>query len=136
MRSTRRAGAAVALLACLGLAGCGTAVDSEHSFTMKPADPHKIIEVGSPSKDQKVQVSVTSDQPVNAFVILNRDFDEKELETIGSEEAPKKALKFEKKTKDSKMEVDVPSGQKFKVFVWPAAGTRTDSNINVKIKSL
>jgi len=118
----------LALLAVFALAGCSK-IHEQRSFTVEPAGSHN-LKITAPLSETKYKVEVTSDQPVNVWVILEKDvpggkddFDPEPIQSV---------LGKEKSTQQATLNVTVPAKEKFRVYI---NGPTKPANVTVKIDS-
>ena len=124
--------AAVGLL--LPVLGCGSKVSVEKTRDLQ-ASQTWTLEVEAPKKDQRVRVDVTARSgPVHAVVLLAKDLEsiEKDLDKAGGK-LPATALGGELDKQSATIEVNIPAGEKFAVFV---QSLQKDTSVTVKINSL
>jgi hypothetical protein len=119
----------IPVLAVCALAGCSK-IHEQRSFTIEPGDAHGFT-VSAPLSDQKVKVEVTSDEPLNVWVILEKDIPQGKTE-FDPESLKSGVLAKEKATKQATLTATVPAKEKFRVY-FDAAAKKT--NVTVKIDS-
>jgi hypothetical protein len=111
------------------LAGCSK-IHEQRTFTVDPGGLHS-LQISAPLSEQTVQVAVTSDQPVNVWVVLEKNIpqgkDDYDPETI-----TEGVLAKEKNIKDATLTAKIPGKEKYRVLVGSAAKT---ANVTVKIDS-
>jgi hypothetical protein len=116
------------LMAVLALAGCSK-IHEQRSFTMEPGSSNN-LKITAPLSETKYKVEMTSDQPVNLWVLLEKDVpggkDEFDPEPIQA------VLGKEKNTQQATLNVTVPAKEKFRVYINGPAKT---ANVTVKIDS-
>jgi hypothetical protein len=119
----------IPFLAVFALAGCSK-IHEERSFALEPGDTHGFT-VTAPLSDQKVKVEVTSEQPLNVWVILEKDIPQGKTE-FDPELLQSGVLAKEKATKQATLTATIPAKEKFRVY-FDAAVKKT--NVTVKIDS-
>jgi hypothetical protein len=102
----------IPVLAVCAVAGCSK-IHEQRSFTIESGGAYS-LHITAPLSEQKVKVEVTSDEPVNVWVILEKDVpsgkDDFDPETLKSG-----VLGKEKATKQATLTVTVPAKEKFRV---------------------
>jgi inosine-uridine nucleoside N-ribohydrolase len=119
----------IPVLALFALAGCSK-IHEQRSFTLEPGEVHDFT-VSAPLSDQKIKVEVTSEQPLNVWVILEKDIPQGKTE-FDPESLPSGVLAKEKATKQATLTATIPAKEKFRVY-FDAAVKKT--NVTVKIDS-
>ncbi|HKA06991.1 MAG TPA: hypothetical protein VKD71_07010 [Gemmataceae bacterium] len=119
----------IPLLAVFAVAGCSK-IHEQRSFTVDPGGAHT-LEVSAPVSQQTVKVAVTSDEPVNVWVLLSKNVPE------GKDDFDPEALKEgviaqEKNTKDATLTATIPAKEKFVIFV---NGAAKKASVIVKVDS-
>jgi len=119
----------IPVLAVCALAGCSK-IHEQRSFTIESGGGYT-LSITAPLSEQKVKVDVTSDEPVNVWVILEKDVptgkDDFDPETLKSG-----VLGKEKATKQATLTVTVPAKEKFRVYF---DGVTKKANVTAKIDS-
>lgn len=117
------------MLALVALAGCSK-VHVERTFSVDSGSSHS-LQISAPLSDQKLKVVMTSDQPVNLYVILDKNLP-KDKDEFDPESLKEGVLGKEKAKKDATLSVTVPAKEKYTVFV---NGASKKANVTVKIDS-
>lgn len=117
------------LLAVFALTGCSK-IHQQFSFSIEPGDSHT-LNVSAPLSEQKLKINMTSDQPVNIYVILEKNFGGGK-DNFDPEALKEGVLEKAKSKKDADLVVTVPAKEKFVVFV---NGAVKKASVNVKIDS-
>jgi hypothetical protein len=119
----------IPVFALVVLAGCSKIHESK-TFTVEPGDSYT-LQVTAPLSEQKVQVVLTSDQPVNIWVLLEKDVpsgkDDFDPESIKSG-----ILASEKAKTQATLSATIPAKEKYRVYV---NGAAKKANVTVKIDS-
>jgi len=118
------------LLAVFALTGCSK-IHQQFSFTVEPGNFHT-LKVSAPLSEQKLKVNMTSDQPVNIYVILDKNLPPEIKDDFDPETVKEGVLVKEKGKKDADLSVTVPAKEKFSVIV---NGAGKKASITVKIDS-
>jgi hypothetical protein len=118
-----------ALIVLVPLAGCSK-IHEERSFTIETLGSHK-LSITAPLSEQKVKVELTSDEPVNVWVILEKDL------PTGKDEFDPESLKSgvlakEKGVKQATLTATIPAKEKYCVYV---DGATKKANVKVKVDS-
>jgi len=108
----------IPVLALCVVAGCSK-IHEQRSFTVEPSGAYT-LSITAPLSEQKVKVEMTSDEPVNVWVILEKDV------PAGKDDFDPEALKSgvlakEKATKQATLNVTIPAKEKFRVYFDGAA---------------
>jgi len=119
----------IPLFAIFALAGCSK-IHEQRSFTVDPGGAHS-LSITAPLSEQKVKVEVTSDEPVNVWVVLEKDI------PAGKDEFDPESLKSglvakEKDTKQATRTATIPAKEKYRVYV---NGPAKKANVTVKVDS-
>ncbi len=120
----------VPALALVVLAGCSKLhVEKQYPLEMFQA---RSVEVSAPTSEQKIRVTVTSDEPITVTVILDKelpagkagadDFDPGQLD--------KGTLAQKKDTKEASLDVTIPAKEKYRVYV---SGAKKKAQVTIKI---
>ncbi len=119
----------LAFVAILLAAGCSK-IHYQSSFQVDAGGSHS-VEVSAPMSEQKIKVITTSDEPVNVWVLLDKD-----LPDIKDDFDPDKlkdgVLAKDKNTKDSTLTATIPAKEKYRVFI---NGATKKASVSVKIDS-
>ena len=117
------------VLAVIAMAGCSK-VHDQRSFTVEGGSSHSLM-ISAPVSEQKVKVVVTSDKPINVWIVLEKDVpgakEEFDPETILSG-----ILAKEKNTKEVTLEATIPAKENYRVYI---NGPTEKANVTVKIDS-
>ena len=119
----------IAVVAIIVLAGCSK-IHEKREFSIDPASYHS-LEITAPLSEQKVKVTLTSDQPVNIYVLLDKDFP-KGKEDFDPETLKTGLLGSQKSAKDATLDVTIPAKEKYRIVV---SGANKKANVTVKIDS-
>jgi hypothetical protein len=119
----------IPLFAVCILAGCSK-IHEERSFTLDPHNSHS-LQVSAPVSEQKVKVTMTSNEPVNVYVLLDKhipsgkdDFDPQTMK--------EGVLAKELKTKEATLTATIPAKEKYRVYV---DGSDKTASVTVKVDS-
>jgi Prokaryotic membrane lipoprotein lipid attachment site len=118
-------------LAMLALAGCSK-VHEQRSFTLAPLGGNT-LSITAPLSEQKVTVVVSSDQPVNVWVLLEKDVPPGDKGDVDPDKMTSGVLAKEKNTKEATLQATVPAKEKYQVYI-VNSGTKTAS-VTVKVDS-
>ena len=121
----------VPLLALLALAGCSK-IHEQRSITIPPRGGNT-LSITAPLSEQKVKVAVTSDQPVNVWILLEKDVPKGDKDDFDPDTMKEGVLAKEKNTKDATLTATIPGKEKYQVYV-SNPGTKPAS-VTVKIDS-
>jgi len=119
----------IPVLALFALAGCSK-IHEQRSFTIEPAGSHS-LKISAPLSEQKVKVEVTSDEPINVWVVLEKDV------PVGKDDFDPESLKSgvlakEKETKQATLTATIPAKEKSRVYVNGAVKT---AHVTAKVDS-
>ena len=122
----------VPFLAVVLLAGCSK-IHEQRSFTLEPLAGNT-LSISAPLSEQKVKVAVTSDQPVNVWVLLEKDLPEGTKDDFDPDKRMKSGvLAKEKNTKDVTLNASVPAKEKYQIYVTNPGGKA--ASVTVKVDS-
>ena len=114
------------------LAGCSK-IHESRSFNVEPRGGNT-LSISAPLSEQKVKVAVTSDQPVNVWVLLEKDLPTGNKDDFDPDKAMKSGvLAKEKNTKDVTLNATIPAKEKYQIYV-TNPGNKTAS-VTVKVDS-
>jgi hypothetical protein len=117
----------------LAVVGCASKVQFEKTKDISIADEFNEI-VGGPTSAQKVRVEVSAaNAPVDVWVILAKDLDEKAEQDVAARRPPASILKHTLNTQQATLDVDIPAKQDFHVWV---TVVKKSTPVTVKINSL
>jgi hypothetical protein len=119
----------IALIGVLALAGCSK-IHEKREFSLELGGMNSLV-ITAPLSEQKVKVILTADQPVNIYVMLDKDFPQGK-EDVDLETLKTGILGTEKNTKDATLDVTVPAKEKFRIVV---GGATKKTNVTVKVDS-
>ena len=119
----------LAFLSVVLFAGCSK-VHYQTSFEVDAGGSHS-VEVSAPLSQQSIKVVVTSDQPINVWVLLDKNLPEGK-DDLNPETLKEGVLAKQKATKDATLTATVPGKEKYRVFV---DGAAKKANVTVKIDS-
>jgi hypothetical protein len=119
----------LALFILVPLAGCSK-IHEQRSFTVEPGGSHS-LQITAPLSEQKLQIVLTSDQPVNIWVVLEKNIPE------GKDEFDPETLKEgvvakEKAKTEATLTATIPAKEKFRVYI---DGVKKKASVTVKIDS-
>ena len=117
------------LLALFALTGCSK-IHQQFSFSLEPGESRE-LNVSAPLSEQKLKVAMTSDQPVNIYVILEKNFPGGK-DNFDPETLKEGVLVKEKDKKEANLSVTIPAKEKFVVFV---NGAKKKATVSMKIDS-
>ncbi|HVK09868.1 MAG TPA: hypothetical protein VM597_13925 [Gemmataceae bacterium] len=116
----------VPALALVALAGCSKFhVEKQYTLDMFSTQH---IEVTAPTSEQRIKVTMTSDEPVTVTVLLAKDVPTKEEFDPGT--LDKGTLAQKKDTKDTTLDVTIPAKEKYRVYL---SGAKKKAQVSVKI---
>jgi uncharacterized protein YcfL len=118
-------------LALLALAGCSK-IHEQRTFTLAPLGGNT-LSISAPVSEQKVTVVVSSDQPINVWVLLEKDIPPGDKGDVDPEKMTSGVLAKEKNTKDTTLSATVPAKEKYQVYV-VNPGSKSAS-VTVKVDS-
>jgi hypothetical protein len=122
----------IPVLAVVVLAGCSK-IHEQRSFTLEPRGGNT-LSVSAPLSEQKVQVSVTSDEPVDVWVLLEKDVPPGTKDDFDPDAKMKSGiLATEKKTRNATLQATVPGKEKYQVYVTNPG--QKPANVTVKVDS-
>src|SRR5262245_2821369 len=122
----------VPVLAVLVLAGCSK-IHEQRTFAVAPGGGNT-LSISPPVSDQKLAVVLSSDQPVNVWILLEKDLPSGDKDNFDPDAQMKSGvLAKEKNTKDVTLSATIPAKEKFQVYV-SNTGNKT-ANVTVKIDS-
>ena len=123
----------VPVLAVVALAGCSK-IHEQRTFTLPPMGGNT-LSISAPVSEQKLVVALSSDQPVNIWVLLEKDLPPGEKKDDFDPDAHMKSgvLAKEKNVKDATLQATIPAKEKFQVYVNNTGGK--PANVTVKIDS-
>src|SRR3954465_15435364 len=105
---------AIPLLAIFALAGCSKLHD-QRTFTLGIGESNS-IKISPPVSEQKLKITLASDQPVNIWVVLEKDvpggandFDPTAMKTG--------VLASSKNAKDASLDATIPAKEAYRIFV-------------------
>jgi hypothetical protein len=108
----------IPLLAFMTLAGCAK-LHEQKAFTLDIGESRS-IQISAPVSEQKVKVTLASDQPVNIWIVLEKDipgaatdFDPTTLKSG--------VIASSKAAKDASLDAPIPAKEAYRVFVNGAA---------------
>lgn len=119
----------VPVLALAVLAGCSK-IHESRTFTVEPGNSHR-LSITPPVSEQKLKVALTSDQPVNLWVILEKDIPSGK-EDFDPGTLSSGVVASAKGTKDATLDATIPAKEKFRVYV---DGVKNKATVTVKIDS-
>jgi hypothetical protein len=105
-------------------AGCGPAkLNSEHSFTVPSGeDVAKIVNLTAQSVEQSVKVEITSDKPVDVFVLLAKNLPKDEADFTAEKLQPLAVTSKRDSTQDT-LSAKIPANSDWHVIVMAGAKT-------------
>src|SRR5215211_6277980 len=119
----------IPVLAVCAFAGCSK-IHEQRSFTIESGGAYT-LNITAPLSEQKVKVEVTSDEPINVWVILEKDVpggkDEFDPESLKSG-----VLAKEKDTKQVTLTATIPAKEKYRVYI---NGPAKKASVTVKVDS-
>jgi hypothetical protein len=119
------------VLAVCAVAGCSK-IHEQRSFTLSPLGGNS-LKISAPVSEQKVKVVVTSDQPVNVWILLEKDVAEDKAGDPEPEMMKSGILAQEANAKDATLTATVPGKEAFRIYVHnPSSKT---ANVAVTIDS-
>lgn len=126
-----RAGAWVVL--ALLVAGCADKLRTESAFTLPDGgNTTKVFDLPAQSAEQTLKVEVTSDRPVDVFVMPAKDAPD--LDGLPTKEWQTKSVTFKEGVTNETLTAKVPAKQATKVVVTPSAKTQK-AQVTVKLSN-
>jgi hypothetical protein len=119
----------IPLLALCILVGCSK-IHEERSFTVEAGGSHS-LQITAPLSEQTVKVVMNSEEPVNVYVLLDKNVPDgkDEFDPEGMKEG---VLAKEKGKKDATLTATIPAKEKYRVYV---NGVAKKTNVIVKVDS-
>jgi hypothetical protein len=106
----------IPVLALVALAGCSK-IHEQRSFTLDPFAGNT-LSISAPLSEQKVKVVVSSDEPVNVWILLEKDVPAGEKDQFDPDAKMKTGiLAKEKDAKEATLTATVPAKEKYQVYV-------------------
>jgi hypothetical protein len=108
----------VPALSILLLAGCSK-IHEQRSFTLEPGAGNT-LSITAPLSEQKVKIAVTSDQPVDVWVLLERDLPaggRGDRADWNPDTMTTGILAKEKKTTSATLEATIPGKEPYQIYV-------------------
>ncbi len=129
-----RACGLLALLALVGLTGCGPGkLDETKSFTLDfKGEPGKSFTLPSQSAEQALTVEVTADHEVDVFVVPaknQKDFDE----AFNYKGRSEKSIASKKGVKTDSLTATVPPNEEVAVAVYMSASNSEKTSVQLKM---
>ncbi len=122
----------VPALSILLVAGCSK-IHEQRSFTLEPRGGNT-LSISAPLSEQKVNVAVTSDEPVDVWVLLEKDVPPGSKDDFDPDAKMKSGiLATEKKTLNATLQATVPGKEKYQVYVTNPG--QKPANVTVKVDS-
>jgi hypothetical protein len=122
----------VPLLAVVVLAGCSK-IHEQRAFVVPPQGGNTLT-ITAPVSEQKITVVLSSDQPVNVWILLEKDVPSGDKDTFDPDAQMKSGvLAKEKNAKDVTLQATIPAKEKFQVYVNNTGSKQ--ANVTVKIDS-
>src|SRR5262245_14293843 len=122
----------IAVYAVILLAGCSK-IHESRSFNIEPRGGNT-LSITAPLSEQKVKVAVTSDQPVNWSILLDKGLPTGNKDDFDPDKDMKSGiLAKEKNTKDVTLNATIPGKEKYQVYV-NNTGNKTAA-VTVKVDS-
>jgi hypothetical protein len=118
----------IPLVAILAVAGCSK-IHEEKSFTLEAGGSHS-LDISAPLSEQKVKVALTSDEPVNIYVLLSKSVEGKT--DFDPDTMKEGVLAKEKNIKSATLTATVPAKEKYLIYV---DGATKKANVSVKVDS-
>jgi uncharacterized protein YcfL len=119
-------------LALFLLVGCSK-IHEQRSFTLEPRGGNT-LSISAPLSEQKVKVAVTSDEPVDVWVLLEKDLPPGNKDYFDPDAKMKSGiLASEKKTRDATLQATIPGKEKYQIYV-SNPGDKA-ANVTVKVDS-
>jgi hypothetical protein len=122
----------IPVLAVVVLAGCSK-IHEQRSFTLE-GHGGNTLSISPPVSDQKVQVAVTADQPVDVWVLLEKDVPPGNKDFFDPDAKMKSGiLASEKKTREATLQATIPGKEGYQIYV-SNPGEKA-ANVTVKVDS-
>jgi hypothetical protein len=117
----------IGLLAVVALAGCAK-LHQQNSVSLDVGESHNIF-ISAPVSEQKLKVTMASDQPVNIWVVLEKDI------PGGAKDFDPATLKSgivasSKGAKEASLDATIPAKEAYRIFL---NGANKKANVNVTI---
>lgn len=117
----------VPALALIALAGCAK-LHLDKNYTLEVLSTQH-LEVSPPTSEQKLKITMTSDEPVNVAVVLVKDIPPG-VEDYDPALTATGPLAIEKNTKAASLTVTIPAKEKYRVYL---SGAKKKATVNVKV---
>lgn len=119
----------LAIVAVILVAGCSK-LHEQRSFEVASGGSHS-LKISAPISEQTLAIVVTSDEPINVWVLLEKNLPEgsDDLEPDGLKEG---VVAKEKNTKSVTLTATIPAKQAFRVYV---NGVSKKAAVTVKVDS-
>jgi hypothetical protein len=122
----------IPVLAVVVLAGCSK-IHEQRSFTLEPHGGNT-LSISAPVSEQKVKVSVTADQPVDVWILLEKDVPAGNKDFFDPDAKMKSGiLASERKTREATLQATIPDKEGYQVYV-NNPGDKA-ANVTVKVDS-
>ena len=119
----------IPLLALCLFVGCSK-IHEERSFTVEAGGSHS-LQITAPLSEQKVKVVMTSTEPVNVYVLLDKHVPEGK-DDFDADALKEGVLAKEKAKKEATLTATIPAKEKYRVYV---NGAAKSANVTVKVDS-
>jgi hypothetical protein len=114
-------------------AGCADKLRKESTFTLPDGgNVTKVFDLPAQRAEQTLKVEVTSDKPVDVFVMSAANAPE--LDGLASKEWQAKSMTFKEGVTNDTLTAKVPAKQATKVVITPSAKTQK-ANVKVKLSN-
>lgn len=122
----------LSVFAILFLAGCSK-IHEQRAFTL-PSHGGNTLSISAPISEQKIVVSVTSDQTVSVWILLEKDVPTGDKSDFDPDATMKTGiLAKEKFVTTATLQATVPAKQAFQIFV--VNRNNVAANVTVKVDS-
>ena len=120
----------IALLGVIALAGCSK-IHEKKEFSLDTGG-YKTLEITAPLSEQKVKVTLTADQAVNIYVLLEKDMPKGKGDDFDPDMMKVTFIASQKNAKDASLDATIPAKEKYVIIV---SGATKKTNVTVKIDS-
>ncbi len=116
----------IPVLALVVLTGCSK-IHETRPFKVGPGQMY-YFEITEPVSEQKIKVSVTSENPVNIWVMLTKEVPSQDE----FDPATRTVLASEKNTKEATITATIPAKEKYRIYI---TGASKETSGTVKVDS-
>jgi len=121
----------IPLAVVLAMAGCSK-IHEERTFTVDALSGHS-LSITAPVSEQKVKVTLTSDQPVSVWVVLEKEAPQGDKSRFDPDTLKSGVLAKEKNTKEATLTATIPAKEAYLIYV--SNPSPKDASVTVKVDS-